>query len=239
MEDERNVWARPAFLVSAVLVVGLVVLAVWLAATQAGGADRADPPVPVPSATPTAEPDMASVCGLAQVELDGTVVRAPATTSWSLVGTVAAPEVPGAGPGVVADDGLRTCYARTPVGALVAAANVVAMGSTDLLVPRMTETMTAAGPGRDAALVRLTEPDDSPSPAARYQLRGFRMLGYTGERASVDIAISVGDGALGSFVVDLIWQDGDWKVRLTEDGRLGSPPTQVPDLAGYTLWSGA
>ena len=45
--------------------------------------------------------------------------------------------------------------------------------------------------------------------------------------------------ALGSFVVDLLWQGGDWKVRLTDIGTLPTPPAQIPNLVGYTVWSGA
>ncbi|WP_052436969.1 hypothetical protein [Georgenia sp. SUBG003] len=155
------------------------------------------------------------------------------------MGTVAAPSVEGMGPGED-DDGLRTCYARTPTGAVLAAANVAAMGSSPELVGRMTEEMTAEGPGRDAALDHL-EADGAPEipGGVRYQIRGFRLLDYTGTEASVDVALGVDGGLTGSFVLDLRWEDGDWKVVLTDDGGLGSLPAPVPDLTGYTLWSGA
>ncbi|WP_447924531.1 hypothetical protein [Georgenia muralis] len=338
--DDRSVWARPAFLVSAVLVVAVVVLGVWLAVANERRDDGA-PPAASPSATPdgaaatedpagepgdeatgsdgattgtdsatdapadggepgdepgdrpggaatggtpagTADPAAAgepSVCGMGPAQTDGTVTRAPEGVAWELVGTVAAPALPGTGPGVKEPDGFRSCYAQSPTGALLAAANIVAMGSVDALLPRTTAELTATGPGRDAALARLdaeavdaaaadaaaaaatstpaaggtgatadaTAATTAPAPPApvppatvtRYQIRGFHVIAFDGASASVDIALGLDNGALGSFVVDLLWQDGDWKVRLTDIGTLPTPPAQIPNLAGYTVWSGA
>jgi len=250
-DEGRSAWTRPAFVVSAVLLLALLILVVWLLVrgdgapadpgTAAPGGTTASPssagtgPTTRPTQTASAE---ASVCGLTEEADSGTLTRAPAA-EWELVGTVAAPSVEGMGPGEDVD-GLRTCYARTPTGALLAAANVAAMGSSPQLVERMTEEMTAKGAGRDAALKRL-EADAAPEipGGVRYQIRGFRLLEYTGTEASVDLALGVDGGLTGSFVLDLRWEDGDWKVVLTEDGGLGSLPAPVPDLTGYTLWSGA
>jgi hypothetical protein len=250
-DEGRSAWTRPAFVGSAVLLLALLILVVWLlvrgdgAPPDAGAAPSGGVSAAPSSAgpSPTTEPTQTasagpSVCGLTEEADSGTLTRAPSAT-WELVGTVAAPSVEGMGPGED-DDGLRTCYARTPTGALLAAANVAAMGSSPELIGRMTEEMTAEGPGRDAALKYL-EADAAPEiPAGvRYQIRGFRMLDYTGTEASVDLALGVDGGLTGSFVLDLRWEDGDWKVVLTDDGGLGSLPAPVPDLTGYTLWSGA
>lgn len=334
--DDRSVWARPVFLVSAVLVVAVVVLGVWLAVANERRDDGAPPAATAPATAgpdgaaatgePTGEPgddpttdgsddltadadggtdgpaddgepgdepgdgatgaappagtdgtaDPAaagepSVCGMGPAQTDGTVTRAPEGVAWELVGTVAAPALPGTGPGVKEPDGFRSCYAQSPTGALLAAANIVAMGSVDALLPRTTAELTATGPGRDAAVARLdaeaadaaaadsaavtatptTDPTAAttapPAPApvplpatvARYQIRGFHVIAYDGASASVDIALGLDNGALGSFVVDLLWQGGDWKVRLTDIGTLPTPPAQIPNLAGYTVWSGA
>ncbi|RPF27006.1 hypothetical protein [Georgenia muralis] len=343
--DDRSVWARPAFLVSAVLVVAVVVLGVWLAVanerrddgappaasasatagpdgTAATGDPTGEPGGPTtgdPTGEPTAGTDGAtdgpaddgetgdgatgaappagtdgtadpadpaaagepSFCGMGPAQTDGTVTRAPEGVAWELVGTVAAPALPGTGPGVKEPDGFRSCYAQSPTGALLAAANIVAMGSVDALLPRTTAELTATGPGRDAALARLdaeaadaaasaadsaaeaattatptaaatdatgaaaTTAPPAPAPVplpatvARYQIRGFHVIAYDGASASVDIALGLDNGALGSFVVDLLWQGGDWKVRLTDIGTLPTPPAQIPNLAGYTVWSGA
>lgn len=251
-DEGRSVWTRPAFVGSAVLLLALAILAVWLL-TRGDGAPAGPGSAASPSATeaptsgrtgtadaPTTAPPSPrpSVCGLTAEADSGTLTRAP-ETGWELVGTVAAPSVEGMGPGAV-EDGLRTCYARTPTGALLAAANVAAMGSNATLVERMTAEMTAEGPGREAALERIADEGAPAVPGAvRYQIRGFRLLDYSGTEASVDLALGVDGGLTGSFVLDLRWEDGDWKVVLTDDGGLGSLPAPVPDLTGYTLWSGA
>ncbi|GAA4288608.1 hypothetical protein [Georgenia daeguensis] len=251
-DEGRSVWTRPAFVGSAVLLLALAILAGWLL-TRGDGAPAdpgaaaspgvSQPPTPDPTGTDdpatTAPPSAGpSACGLTAEADSGTLTRAP-DARWDLVGTVAAPSVEGQGPGED-DDGLRTCYARTPTGALLAAANVAAMGSNATLVERMTAEMTAAGPGREAALERIADEGAPAVPAVvRYQIRGFRLLDYTGTEASVDLALGVEGGLTGSFVLDLRWEDGDWKVVLTDDGGLGSLPAPVPDLTGYTLWSGA
>jgi len=255
-DEGRSAWTRPAFVGSAVLLLALAILAGWLltrgdgdpngpgataspgaaASPGATGAPTSRPTgTAAPSAPPSAEP---SVCGLTAEAASGTLTRAP-DARWDLVGTVAAPSVEGQGPGED-DDGLRTCFARTPTGALLAAANVAAMGSNATLVERMTNEMTAAGPGREAALGRIADEGAPAVPSVvRYQIRGFRLLDYSGTEASVDLALGVDGGLTGSFVLDLRWEDGDWKVVLTDDGGLGSLPAPVPDLTGYTLWSGA
>ncbi len=251
-DEGRSVWTRPAFVGSAVLLLALAILAGWLL-TRGDGAP-ADPgaaaspgvsqaPTPDPAGTDdpatTAPPSAGpSACGLRAEADSGTLTRAP-DARWDLVGTVAAPSVEDQGPGED-DDGLRTCYARTPTGALLAAANVAAMGSNATLVERMTAEMTAAGPGREAALERIADEGAPAVPSVvRYQIRGFRLLDYSGTEASVDLALGVEGGLTGSFVLDLRWEEGDWKVVLTDDGGLGSLPAPVPDLTGYTLWSGA
>ena len=67
-----------------------------------------------------------SVCGLPAGNQDPVV--GPPRASWALVGTIAAPAVEHVGPGVF-DGRDRRCFAHSPVGALVAAANIAALSS--------------------------------------------------------------------------------------------------------------
>jgi hypothetical protein len=110
------------------------------------------------------------------------------------------------------------------------------MGSDPGLGPRISEHLTAAGPGRDVALGRTPSADSS---GLRVQIAGFRILNYTRTDASVDIAIRGSNGALGGQVYDLTWEDGDWKVELTPDGQMPTDLVVLPDLTGYILWAGA
>lgn len=240
---DENTGASKKLIGSAVVVAAIVVLGLVLSLTNIFGGETeptANPSAPSPStatatATQTAQNE-ASVCGLEAVELSGTVTTAP-TATWALVGTTAAPPIEGQGPGKIDGDGFRSCYARTPTGALVAAANYAAIGSYAPLRARFYDEATVPGPGRDALLKKpITGAGDG---GTRVQIAGFRVLRYDGNQADVDIAFRTSNGAVGASVLNLQWSGGDWKIRVADDGTELSPVVQLPSLSGYTLWAGA
>ena len=155
--DDESTGASKKFIASAVVVAAIVVLGLVLSLTNllGGKTEPTNTSAPSPSTTATASssatPSDASVCGLTPVEMSGTVSTAP-TATWALVGTTAAPSIKGQGPGKVEEDGYRSCYARTPTGALLAAANYTALGSYGPLRKKFYEEATVPGPGRDALL---------------------------------------------------------------------------------------
>lgn len=245
VEDGGTVGASKKFVVSAVVVAAIVVLGLVLSVTSLIGGGKAEPsPSSAPvvesgsdaSAAPEAPAGEASVCGLEAVEMVGTVPSPPSAT-WTLVGGTAAPFVEDQGPGKIDDDGYRSCYARTPTGALLAAANYAAMGSHAPIRKKFYEQGVVPGPGRD---ILLEEPiKDSGSSGNRVQIAGFRVLRYDGNQADVDIAIRTSSGMVGAMVINLQWSGGDWKMRVTDDGKELSPLVQLPNLSGYFLWAGA
>ena len=192
---------------------------------------------PAPAAAaPSTAPDAAepSVCGLPDVALTGTVDRAPAAT-WSMVGTVAAPTVDGQGPGVIDDDGFRSCFAHTPTGAVVAGYNLAAMGSYDPVRSRFDAEAVAPGPGRDAGLADPA-PQGGPSGGPRPEFVGFRVLRYTGQQADLDLALLSSTGQMFGFTAYLEWAEGDWKVRVADDGSDLSSVSPISSLSGYVAW---
>lgn len=138
------------------------------------------------------------------------------------------------GPGETTEDGLRTCYQRTPEGALVAAVNYMGAGTDARLVVPMYEYATAKGPGRKALISSAREKDGVGS--NRAELVGYRILGYDGETAKVDVALQLETGQYLSVVNDMVWEDGDWKVITTDQGAAPTQPSQIADLHGYVLW---
>jgi hypothetical protein len=243
-DSEQNPYTRPGF-VGAAAAIAIVLILAAILGYQALTAPPAEPgpntaptgPEPtstaVPSETPSAR-GSESICGLEAVELEGTLTAAP-QTQWELVGTTAAPAVEGHGPGEVEEDGFRYCYSQTPTGALLAAANMAAIGSDPGLAARAIE-LIAEGPGKEAAAEQASRTTESSG--GTVQVAGFRLASYDGSAAKVDLAFRTSDGALISQPIDLAWQDGDWKARASDDGQLLSGITQIPDLAGYVLWAG-
>ncbi len=242
-DNEPGLWASPKMVGSAALISLIVLVGIMLAVLGPSGDEPAPQPVPSStpptSATPAAVGDP-SVCGLKDVQLTGTVATAPATT-WSLVGTVAAPTVDGAGPGIQKPSGFRACYAHTPLGAVLSSTNYLITASHPASRRETVERMAAPGPGRDRALAGLSQANDAPTDT-RVQVAGFRVVSYTGEQATVDVALRVvtdANASLMSQVVDLVWVAGDWKVRASDDANFLTPVRPIADLGGYVPWSGA
>ncbi len=129
--DDDNPFKKKGFIFGAVLFVALFLAAAVLGLTSSrgGGAGEATPAATSsPANAPPISASDKSVCGLPGYEETGTLTAAPATT-WTFVGTMAAPGSDQAGPGTISADGVRSCYSHTVDGAVLAVANIWALGS--------------------------------------------------------------------------------------------------------------
>jgi hypothetical protein len=222
--------------ITAAIIVGVIVLAavIVLVTTLTSPHDPIAQPTSTPS-SPVASGTDKSVCGLPGFETQSSLTDAP-KTKWELVGTVAAPTDPkGAGPGKVESDGFRSCFAHTATGALYAAVNFLALGTDGTLRPRLTE-LVANGPGKDAIANSNAAGSSS---SARAQVAGFKIDTYDSKSATVDLVLNYSTGSLVSLPVKLVWEDGDWKLVLTDTGELPLKPAQLQSLGGYIPWAGA
>ncbi len=242
--DDDNTGASKGIIASAVVVAAIVVLGLVISLTNLfGGTTEPIPFTSTPqasvtdTASPASAPSEVSVCGLSAVEMSGTV-NAPPTATWVLVGTMAAPSVTAQGPGRIDEDGFRSCYARTPTGALLSASNYVAMVSSQPTTLKSVSNLAANGPGRDYALSQMAELSPVQN-GLRMQVAGFQIVSYTGRLASVDLAFRTSSGPVVSQVIDLTWEQGDWKIRYSDVGNFLSPAHALDSLRGYISWSGA
>ena len=242
-EEESSESQGPSWtLIGAALVVGVVVAMGAILSVQGLRDDDADgkaTSTASSSATSLAESESStSVCGLAGHETSGTVSRAPKAT-WRLAGAIAAPHVEGAGPGKVDADGFGWCHARTPTGAVVAAAETLPFTATNELRIKSLTRSAAPGRGRDVALREARSSNAEEVPAGdRVQIAGFTLVSYTDTEAVVDVAAE-SDGRYFSQTVDLRWVEGDWKYKLSDAGDFTSQGREIPNLSGYVEWSGA
>jgi hypothetical protein len=247
LDDEttqQSPFRRPGWIAAAV-VVGLLILAavvVWIVSSLSPSNDAEPSPQPSDSSTSAPAPSEgaeggSSICGLDLVEMSGTLDTAPATT-WEYAGTTPIPVSDEFGPADTTDAGIRTCFARTPEGAALAASvGVGYLLNADTVQP-WREYALAAGPIRDQLL--NTPPTGESSAEIRNEVTAFRLLSYDGDSARVDVGVTVtGNGKTGylSAVIPLIWEDGDWKVNYSESD-LTARPAQLPNLAGYIYWEG-
>jgi hypothetical protein len=240
---ERSPFTKPGFIISAVLVVALFAAVVVIFFLPK--ADSTAQPTPASSAAsassaPAKSADAAgkSVCGLpSSTEM---ALGAAPKSKWELVGKMAAPTDPKTfGPGVTDGDGFRSCFANSPTGALYAAANMIALGSSgtqDEL--KLAEKILVPGPGRDAAIKAAKTRTSTAGSSETAQVSGFLLKSYSPAEADVDLAIKLPNGALAHSVLSLRWIAGDWKVKASDDGQVFNGVAQLSDLSGFILWSG-
>lgn len=159
-------------------------------------------------------------------------VTAPQTTWDQFGGGSLLMPTTAAGP-FIKDSSLRRCYARTKLGALVAAANIsMAVNSEPKTARAALEGQMTPGRMRDES---LTSPGGSDPTAPRsFRLKGARILGYTQDRAVAEVVLDLNQGQemLLTLPVTLLWTDGDWKV----DGTNTTEPAATPSLDGFVQW---
>jgi hypothetical protein len=241
--EQGSPFARPAFLVAAVLVLVIVLLGVVVAVRVSRSSDAVAPPISTPSQveepSPTPRPTdpATSVCGLAGVFDSGTVTEAPAA-AWQYEDTTAYPTSPEFGPGKNGDEGFRYCFQHTPTGALFATANALAQGtSTDVAkINAWASYFVSKGSGRQDQLDQLSQPRTDGS-GVRMTIVGFKVLAYSADSARVDLGVQTsgnGQTLYASFVYELTWQEGDWK--LNSDAPTPFNFATVPSTDSYVPW---
>ena len=236
--SKRSPFTRPGFILSAslllVLVAAVIVIAFLPNRTDTPGTGAAGPTdkaTSSASATPTGDGLGDSICGLP--ESGDTALGAAPQSDWELIGKTAVPTSPEtAGPGVVNSDGVRSCFANSPVGALYAAANIFGL-VTNGNQQAVLEELSGDSDARDQQLADLKNSTEEPVSA---QIGGFKIQNYTGSSATVDLGVELGNGAVGSVPVPLVWENGDWKLNVAQGGVTGSQ--QLIDLSAYIPWSG-
>jgi hypothetical protein len=224
----ENPFTKPWFLVSGGVLVVVLVLAVVYALLPPVGAAPNGQSTPTVDTSP-ARPSAAtgdSICGLPKGQ--PTIPGPGLTSKWELVGKIATPTAPQKfGPGKVVSDGVRTCFAHNPTGALYAAANVLAMSASG----RQVETykhLAASGPERDAALST-----SSASEPVDVQVAGYQFVSYSDDSAVITLGVKFANDTYFTFATAMKWESGDWKTVL--------PPAsgqQVKDLSALIPWSG-
>lgn len=198
------------------------------------GPDRPGGPATPQQGHPAPPAATDSVCGLPNGD-QAMPVTTPADTTWQTVGTMAAPTDPTLGPGTVGG-GLPYCYARSPLGALYAAANWLAL-HTDPSARKAADTyLTAAGGGRQKLLDAYNTGNGGPG-TSDMQIVGFRVLNYDQNSATVDIAMRFGTPLMHG-PVPLRWEAGDWKAVIPESGAPFETMQPLDNLDAYVKWSG-
>ncbi|MEU4569464.1 hypothetical protein [Micromonospora sp. NPDC023956] len=222
-------WNERNWVLSAVFLAGAVLLAtvVWL--TRDTGADPADPG---PAAVER-RPAEAGACPPGRTVASGPAVP-PGDVTWRTLDAgkrvpVSASEGPStAGP-------VLRCFARTPMGAVLAA-HVI---PTQLGGPEwraVADRQVVTGRGREVLVARLDAATGSTAVRGGGSYAGYALLRYAPEAARVQVLVRSGSGGYVATVVELRWDGGDWKVAPTRTGAVHTSAEVITGSAGFTLW---
>lgn len=240
-------WAAPRFVLSAAAVIVLVTIGVALFVWPGNAEDPqtpADPqpgtaaPAPAPSAAALKPED--SVCGL-KASGGTTLTSAPQDVSWEFVNGLFAPKSADHGPGVIdPETGVRSCYSHTPEGALLAVASMVTAGGDPQFLVDTLKQLAIDGPGKTLNLEAIQKRVDAGTTnTAPIKIEAFRVLEYGDEKATIAVVLSGDTGSEKLYYAAseiVVWQDGDWRFKIADDGTGGPVDAPISDLSGYIIW---
>lgn len=240
-QEHNTWWSKPGFLICAILLALLVAVTLVLVLFPSKKDED-----PTSAAAPTSSSSAPAASGGSVCGLDATggttLTKAPKDVTWTAQRSLYLPTSKEHGPGQTDPSSqVRTCFSRTPEGALLSATSMLG-SSTDpnLLV----ETLQARGvdsPGKTIAVgkaqQRASSGDQTIPPM---EIEGFRVLSFTKDAATVEVVVGVDTGSEKvhrATAADMVWQDGDWKFTFADDGSGGPTGSQVSDLSNYVRWS--
>ena len=177
-----------------------------------------------------------SVCDLAGVELKPTVqVNLPAMRTKAFVDSTYYYYNNLVGPGKRADGDVPTCYAHSSEGAILAAANFQALG---IGRHKLVDLIKATTYEDDNQKRLLASDQNSDKNGTTVQNVGYSIQVIDENNVVVRLAIRIPQySALGQSTFTLIWDKGDWKIKLGPEGRpLDIVQISSIESAGMAPW---
>lgn len=203
-------------------------------ASRTSHTSRPAQPPSTAASSPTATHASKKSCGVTD-----TRKRIPASTpddvTWTLWKGGALPKSKSAGPlQVNKKTGVTSCYAHTPLGALMAAINIDFRAL--LATPDTTIVDKQVAPGPYKAQYRSFIASSSP-PTYIPQVAGFNITSYQSSTALIKVALgNHSDGYIAESST-VIWQDGTWK-SMASAGDTADSAERLDSLFGYVELKG-
>ncbi|MFF5264616.1 hypothetical protein ACFY4C_37310 [Actinomadura viridis] len=165
---------------------------------------------------------------------------APADVTWQVFNAFVLPVSASAGP-MVFEGELARCYAHTPTGALVAAAQIGFRYSVVSDWRALAARQLVDGSGKAAFLAKRSA---SPMPRVPErgkvgQLAGFQFVTY--DPATAVVQLVVRNHLENNFMVSALtvkWRGGDWQLELQPNGVGNTDPQVLATMDGYIAWGG-
>ena len=261
-------WQERGFVASAIVVGAVVVcVLVWVFARGSGTPTSQPTETPstvapteqpteepsVPPASPTEQPAATTTPGTPppinstrggchNPKPDPRIPRLapPPAVTWQFEADMLVPLQADGGPAATDRNGVRSCFAHSPTGAVLAAMVLLGQIRNPDMVVEVLEKRVAVGPGRTRALDEALHPT-TPRTPVHVQFAGFKVLDYQRNRAIIQIAAEIDNQNVASLPVTMVWSGGDWKAALQEDGTFNGEvdPDVLQSLDGYVRFSGS
>jgi hypothetical protein len=266
VRESTSFWQERGFVASAIVVGAVVVcLLVWVFARGSGTPASQQTPAPtavvpteqpteeppVPPATPTEEPTGTTTPGTPppingpggckNKHPDPRIPRsAPPAVTWQFDADMLIPLQVAGGPATTASNGVRSCFAHSPTGAVLAALVLLGQIQNPDLTDAVLATRVVPGPGRNRAIAEAKDPSTLDA-TGQVQFAGFKVIDYLPDRAIIQVAAELNHQDVASLPVTMVWSDGDWKAALRPDGSFNGEvaPDVLVGLDGYVRFSGS
>ena len=248
---DQTPWTRPGFVLAGLVVVLALGCGLYLAvgggghhaaaSSSAGPATTAVPTTRSPAARSTSPTKRAG--GGCNVPPGPQAVPqvAPANITWQLWRGIALPWSASAGPATVHGD-IAACFAHSPLGALLAAAQLPyrVLYSPQWLA--VLDGMTVPNAGQQFVVREMRaarQTPYTPTPEDQIdQIAGFQVVSYDGDTAVIDLVERSENGAMGVAPFTVQWVNGDWRLVLQPSGSDSGPAQSVSSTVGYVAWGG-
>ncbi|WP_329352965.1 hypothetical protein OG226_49490 [Streptomyces sp. NBC_01261] len=159
----------------------------------------------------------------------------PPDVRWRTIGGTRVPVSKVAGPTQTTGPVLW-CFARTPMGAVLAA-HVIPAQMTSTGWRAVARDQVVAGFGRDLFVSQRDSLSDARLKTHKNgTYAGFLLADYSPDAATVDELIRSPEGPYYSTSVRLEWSGGDWKIKPANDGGLHTELSSESGTDGFVLW---
>lgn len=229
---------RPGFVAAAGFLAVIVVLGVVVAVADSGAGSSDDSAAPA-TAPPSGDGGRTSGGCQPTDTTQQVPTAAPPGVRWELFQAIALPTSATAGP-LVQHGERRSCYAHTPVGAMIAALQISARLTYSSQWRVILDQQVVDGPGKTAlARERASTGASPPLPAGEVaQVAGFRFITYSADTAVISLLLRLAPSTYAESTLTVKWQDGDWRLELQPDGSPDIAGPQRSSLEGYVAWGG-
>ena len=136
-------------------------------------------------------------------------------------------------------DGYGICFARSPLGAALAMATFSGLTNTQGS-KKTIEIYAMDSVGKTAALEEAAFSSSDAGSDIPVGFAGFSTDSFTPDEAQMTLVLSVSGGATGyvGFPYTLRWVDGDWKIKLLDDGSPYAGTPSAPVAGQFIPWGG-